>query len=54
MNFSYYKIPIIVHDCMPGKPMWIQIESNSFFYITKYIFDIRKLISNMKLVKMNF
>ena len=29
MNSSYYKIPIIVHDSMPGKPLWIQIDRNS-------------------------
>ena len=30
MNCSYHKIPIIVHDGMPGMPIWIQIERNSF------------------------
>ena len=42
MNCSYYKIQITVHDDMPGMPIWIQIERNSFFNITKYIFNIRK------------
>ena len=33
MNFSYYKIPIIVHDGIPVKPRWIQIERNSFLIL---------------------
>ena len=33
MNCSNYKIPIIVHDGMLGKPMWIQSERNSFLIL---------------------
>ena len=33
MNCSYYKISIVVHDGMLSKPIWIQIEINSFFIL---------------------
>ena len=43
MNLSYYKMPIIVQDGMPGKPRWIQIERNLFLILqsTFVIFDIQ-------------
>ena len=49
MNCSYYKIPIIVHDGMPGKPMWIQIERNSFLILlnTFSILENEFLILNL-------
>ena len=33
MNYSYYKILIFVHDGMPGKPMYIQMEKNTFLIL---------------------
>ena len=33
MNCSYYKIPIVVHEGMPSKPIWIQIERHSFLIL---------------------
>ena len=49
MNCSYYKIPIIVHDGMPGEPMWIQIERNSFLILlnTFSILENEFLILNL-------
>ena len=49
MNFSYYKIPIFVHDGMPGKPIWIQIERNSFLILinTFSILENEFLILNL-------
>ena len=49
MNCSYYKIPIIVHDGMPGMPIWIQIERNSFSILlnTLLILENEFLIFNL-------
>ena len=49
MNCSYHKIPIIVHDGMPGMPLWIQIERNSFLILlnTFLILEHEFLIMNL-------
>ena len=49
MNCSYYKIPTIVHDGMPGKPMCIRIERNSFLILlhTFSILENEFLIVNL-------
>ena len=49
MNCSYYKIPITVHDGMPGMPIWIQIERNSFLTLlnTFLILENESLIFNL-------
>ena len=53
MNCSYYKIPITVNDGMPGMPIWIQIERNSFLTLlnTFLILENKFLIFNFSNIK---